>query len=153
MVGLLEAYADSSARTYHVEPARHSGGSGWQYIMPNMEGAFPLTQLWPTRSETAVVFMAQPQIELWEGPIASDWLLARPIQLSVEYEWSEQGISVIAFEEALNIYGTGDTVAAAVDECLSMLVDLVEELRASQDVLSAHLRQRLAQLSTVVAPR
>ena len=58
----------------------------------------------------------------------------------------------ITSELQLNVYGVGKTYAESITEYTSMLIDLFEELSASEDVLSRHLRQQLGILRSILVP-
>lgn len=83
------------------------------------------------------------------GSSARGWKISRPVQVQVEQ--ADGGF--VMSEPRLNVYGVGETFAESVADFTSMLVDLYEELSASEDVLSSHLRQQLEVLSIVLAPR
>ena len=75
------------------------------------------------------------------------YALMRNILLNVE----EIDEGVMVSDNRLNLYGVGETVEAAVDEFTSMLLDLYEELVASEAVLAQPLRQQLAYLCTIIS--
>ena len=83
------------------------------------------------------------------GSSARGWRIAQPVQVQVERADGEFVVS----EPRLNVYGVGETFAESMADFTSMLVDLFEELSASEDVLSSHLRQQLELLRTILAPR
>lgn len=83
------------------------------------------------------------------GNSARGWQIAQPLQVKVERTDGEFIIS----EPRLNVYGVGETFAESIADFTSMLVDLFEELSASEDVLSHHLRRQLQILRTILAPR
>ena len=73
--------------------------------------------------------------------------LTRNILLNVEE--IDQGVMVS--DNRLNLYGVGETIEQAVDEFTSMLLDLYEELVASEEFLARPLRGQLAYLRTVIS--
>ena len=83
------------------------------------------------------------------GSSARGWRIAQPFQVQVERADGEFVVS----EPRLNVYGVGETFTESMVDFTSMLVDLFEELSASEDVLSSHLRQQLELLRTILAPR
>lgn len=72
--------------------------------------------------------------------------LLRPILLDVD---RGQGGEYIVSNPHLHNYGVGKTLQAAVADYQSMLVDLYEELAASEAALSRHLRERLEYLRSL----
>lgn len=69
--------------------------------------------------------------------------------LSIRIERDELG-QLVAYEPRVNVYGVGTTAEEALDDLVSMLVDLVQELLDSEDILSSGLRQRLAFLRSIL---
>ncbi len=70
------------------------------------------------------------------------------LQIQVEYTDGE----FITSESRFNVYGVGETWAESLADFTSMLVDLFEELSASQDVLSPHLGEQLESLRAILSP-
>jgi hypothetical protein len=83
------------------------------------------------------------------GNSAHGWQLVQPLQVKVE----QVGGDFVISEPRLNVYGIGKTFSESVADFTSMLVDLFEELSASENVLSHHLCQQLEILRTILAPR
>src|SRR3989304_5646790 len=75
------------------------------------------------------------------------YALFRSIPLSIE---RLNGSYYVVSDSILNLYGIGNTVAEAIDEFTSMLVDLFDELRNSENILSSNLRQQLDYLKTII---
>lgn len=79
------------------------------------------------------------------------YCLRQPLLLAQE---TGEGGEKIVFDEAeIDLYGVGETTQEAVDEYVSMLVDLFEELVNSKNILSQHLSERLQILHLYLAPR
>lgn len=76
--------------------------------------------------------------------------LRYPILLTQEI--GEQGETIV-FDDGFDVYGVGETTQEAVGEYASMLVDLFQELVASEDALSCHLRQQLRTLRMYLTTR
>ncbi|HEX9924991.1 MAG TPA: hypothetical protein VGD99_20210 [Anaerolineae bacterium] len=72
-------------------------------------------------------------------------------KMTLEIETDENG-DIIIWEPTLNVYGVGHTIEAAIAEFSSMMMDLHEELDASEDTLSQPLRLQLGRLRTILAP-
>ncbi|HNS45183.1 MAG TPA: hypothetical protein PKH37_08155 [Alphaproteobacteria bacterium] len=81
------------------------------------------------------------------GRIAPDWILRYPLSLTiVPYDLGGYLVS----DERVCVYGMGETKSEALDEYKSMLVDLFEELRSSEKVLSPRLLEQLKHLRSII---
>lgn len=94
----------------------------------------------------AIAFSPSPQFIL-KGQIAPGWELVQPLLIMLTRD-EDGGVTVFSLE--LNLYGIGETVEEAINDFISMLIDLYEELNASEAVLSTHLVQRLRELRNVI---
>jgi hypothetical protein len=74
--------------------------------------------------------------------------LLRGVVLNVEMDSDD----IVVYESNLNLYGVGNSVSDAVNEFVSMLVDIFEELVETEDILSYQLRKQLDYLRSIVAP-
>jgi len=82
------------------------------------------------------------------GNSARGWQIAQPLFVKVE----QTDGKFVTSQPRLNIYGVGKTYTESITDFTSMLVDLFEELSASEDVLSHHLRQQLEILRSILVP-
>ena len=103
-----------------------------------------------TSPQYTTVRVPAPQVLLQEPP-ATGWQLLEPIPLTLEVDQTEGEVRVVAYDTLVNVYGVGATAAEAISDLKSMLVDLYEELEASQAVLSPSLQQQWRRLRSVMA--
>jgi len=74
--------------------------------------------------------------------------LLRGVVLNVEMDSND----IVVYEANLNLYGVGNNVNDAVNEFVSMLVDMFEELVETEGILSYQLRRQLDYLRSIIAP-
>ena len=88
---------------------------------------------------------------LLQEPPASGWQLLEPIPLTLEVDQCEGALQVVAYDTLVNVYGVGATAVEAISDYKSMLLDLYDELEASQAVLSSSLQQQWRRLRSLIA--
>ncbi len=76
--------------------------------------------------------------------------LRAPIVLDVRRE--EDG-SYLVSEDQFNLYGTGPTLAGAIQDYQDMLIEHYQDLAASEECLSEYLRQQFITLTQLLEPR
>lgn len=69
--------------------------------------------------------------------------------LMIEFEPDEDG-AVIATSPEFNAYGVGDSEQEAADEFIGMLIDIFEELKDSESLISSALLRQLRKLETIL---
>ncbi len=106
------------------------------------------TTIPPTLQTTTCTITPAPKLYYLIGNSARGWEITRPLQVQVEHTDGE----FITSELRFNVYGVGETWAESLADFTSMLVDLFEELSASQDVLSPHLGEQLESLRAILSP-
>ena len=88
----------------------------------------------------------EPVIRL-SGRLTPDIALRESLSITVARDELGQ---VVAYESRVNVYGVGMTTVDALDDLVSMLVDLAQELLDSEAILSSGLHQRLALLRSIL---
>ncbi|NOR04747.1 MAG: hypothetical protein GQ575_00365 [Deltaproteobacteria bacterium] len=69
--------------------------------------------------------------------------------LMIEFEPDENG-EIIASSSEFHVYGAGDTEQGAADDFVGMLIDLFEELKGSEPLLSSALLRQLRNLKSML---
>ncbi len=106
------------------------------------------TTIPPALQTTIYTITPAPKFYYLIGNSARGWEITRPLQVQVEHTDGE----FVTSESRFNVYGVGETWAESLVDFTSMLVDLFEELSASQDVLSPHLGRQLESLRAILSP-
>ena len=107
-------------------------------------------QLTSTRKPVLNLQVSQTSL-VWLATLADpDYRLLSPFLLEVEQ--SRTGELVVS-NSLLRNYGVGRTLEEAIADYQSMLLDLYEELEASEATLSHHLREQLNHLRGMLVRR
>ena len=101
-------------------------------------------------ADRSILSLPDPEVALF-GSIAPGWRLTQPLLLTVRWEMVGQEHQCIVFEPGFNLYGIGITIAEALAEYTSMLLDLFQELVDSEQSLSSHLCQKLERLRSLIS--
>jgi hypothetical protein len=117
--------------------------SPFPYPEPAENPAF-VTGVWSNQSPVPEM-MLEMRV-LLRGPVGPHVRLSEPLLLTIQTDVVPTGIEVIAFEPYIHAYGVGATIEEALAEYKSMLLDLYEELQASEEILSTSLREQLKYL-------
>jgi hypothetical protein len=88
-----------------------------------------------------------PQVSL-SGKIAEGWRLTHPIFLDLKR--GEDDNYIVSYD-AFDTYGVGNTPQEAIDDFVSMLLDLYKELSESEEVLSAYLNNQFERLHAILS--
>ena len=97
--------------------------------------------VWPTRNKLLLASIGNPNYQL-----------STYIQLIVSKTEHGKHLVTDAHSE-FNVYGVGNKLDDAVDEFVSMMLDLYEELVDSEPLLSRNLRSQLRLLRQIISPR
>ena len=129
-------YAKANARFAMISPVSHTSISEPQAPI--------LLSFYYTLGDSAPI----PSFYYLIGNSARGWQIAQRLFVKVE----QADGKFVTSQPRLNVYGVGKTYAESITDFTSMLVDLFEELSASEDVLSHHLRQQLEILRSILVP-
>lgn len=131
-------------------PAFHTHYTPATFPVVADSAATPLPVTWNAGvSESPSPMTCSQQVALL-GSIAPGWHLRDPLDVTLDYKYVGDTVQVIASEYCLNVYGVGATAYAALNELVSMLLDLYQELRNSEALLSTQLRRQLDYLNSIL---
>lgn len=83
------------------------------------------------------------------GPISDNWVLVRPLTLTIEFGSD----ALIVSDDLFSLYGLGSTISSALRDFLAVLIDYYEVLSSHDDPETTQLFQYLQTYLQPISPK